>query len=84
MDSPRGGAAVPLDPFAVGDRSAGTTRDEFWRFLGVKLSGAAVSLALVLFSAFFIFRIIGGDPVKAVGGESPMTCCGDVCPTPCC
>jgi peptide/nickel transport system permease protein len=72
MDSPRGGAAVPLDPFAVGDRSAGTTRDEFWRFLGVKLSGAAVSLALVLFSAFFIFRVIGGDPVAAVGGEIAM------------
>jgi peptide/nickel transport system permease protein len=28
---------------------------------------------LVLFSAFFIFRVIGGDPVRAIGGDSPMT-----------
>lgn len=44
-----------------------------WRYLGVKMAGAGVSLVLVLLSAFFIFRIIGGDPVKAVGGEIPMT-----------
>ncbi|GAA1932701.1 ABC transporter permease [Streptomyces sodiiphilus] len=53
-------------------RPAGAAGD-FWRFLALKASGAAVSLVLVLFSAFFIFRVIGGDPVKAIGGDSAMT-----------
>ncbi|AYY12765.1 ABC transporter permease [Actinobacteria bacterium YIM 96077] len=53
------------------ERSA--ARRELWRYLAGRISGAAVSMILVLFSAFFIFRIIGGDPVRAIGGDSPMT-----------
>ncbi len=55
------------------DSPVSASRGAAWRYFGTKLAGAAFSLALVLFSAFFIFRIIGGDPVKAVGGETPMT-----------
>lgn len=49
--------------------SAGTTA----RFVAVKLGGAAVSLLLVLVSAFFIFRVLGGDPVSAMTRDSPAT-----------
>lgn len=43
------------------------------RFVAVRLGGAAVSLGLVLVSAFFIFRVLGGDPVSAMTRESPAT-----------
>lgn len=62
------------DPLVSGSGAVGgRTRGDFWRYLAVKTSGAAVSMILVLFSAFFIFRVIGGDPVKAVVGDSPTT-----------
>ncbi|NEE00012.1 ABC transporter permease [Phytoactinopolyspora halotolerans] len=77
--SPSGGAGGGDDA----GYSAGTTppggvhrsaaRRELWRFLAGRVSGAVVSMLLVLLSAFFIFRVIGGDPVRAVGGDSPMT-----------
>lgn len=44
-----------------------------WRFVAVKLGGAAVSLVLVLVSAFFIFRVLGGDPIAAMTRDSPAT-----------
>ncbi|ADD42867.1 ABC transporter permease [Stackebrandtia nassauensis] len=44
-----------------------------FRFVGVRLGGAAVSLLLVLVSAFFIFRVLGGDPVTAMTRDSPAT-----------
>jgi peptide/nickel transport system permease protein len=62
-----------IDALTGRTRRFGGPRQDFWRFLALRLSGAAVSLALVLFSAFFIFRVIGGDPVRAIGGDSPMT-----------
>nr|WP_281171001.1 ABC transporter permease [Glycomyces tenuis] len=37
------------------------------------LSGAAVSLLLVLFSSFFIFRLIAGDPIDQLTRERPVT-----------
>ncbi|MGH8876931.1 MAG: ABC transporter permease [Stackebrandtia sp.] len=43
------------------------------RFVAVKLAGAVVSLGLVLVSAFFIFRVVGGDPVSAMTRDSPAT-----------
>ncbi|NED98490.1 ABC transporter permease [Phytoactinopolyspora alkaliphila] len=67
----------PLGDSGAGETPTGTSRptarSDFWRYLGGRLSGAAVSMILVLFSAFFIFRIIGGDPVRAVVGDSPTT-----------
>lgn len=46
---------------------------DLWRFLAVKLSGAVVSLILVVMSAFFIFRILGGDPVDTMTADNPAT-----------
>jgi peptide/nickel transport system permease protein len=43
------------------------------RFVAVRLGGAAVSLGLVLISAFFIFRVLGGDPVSAMTRDVPAT-----------
>ncbi|MGH8879735.1 MAG: ABC transporter permease [Stackebrandtia sp.] len=43
------------------------------RFVVVKLAGAVVSLLLVIVSAFFIFRVLGGDPVSALTRDHPAT-----------
>lgn len=45
----------------------------FGRFLIGRLSGGAISLLMVLFSAFFLFRILGGDPIAAMTGGSAVT-----------
>lgn len=68
----------PSDPALIGgpvavERPTQSSHRELWKFIAAKVGGAAFSLLLVVFSAFFIFRIIGGDPVKAVGGDAPMT-----------
>ncbi|MFX4291667.1 ABC transporter permease [Streptomyces bohaiensis] len=71
---PDGGAGTPGgDEATVHQQPFTPSRRDFWRFLGLKFSGAVISLVLVLFTAFFIFRIIGGDPVKAIGGDTPLT-----------
>ena len=57
-------ADAPQAPSSPGD---------FWRYLAGRLAGATVSMILVLFSAFFIFRVIGGDPAKSVAGETATT-----------
>lgn len=46
---------------------------EALRFVAVRVGGAVVSLVLVLVSAFFIFRVLGGDPVAAMTRDSPAT-----------
>jgi peptide/nickel transport system permease protein len=43
------------------------------RYAAGKLGGAAVSLLMVVFSAFFLFRILGGDPVDALTRDVPTT-----------
>ncbi|WP_165985182.1 ABC transporter permease [Streptomyces sp. YIM 98790] len=79
-EPPGGGSGTPGGPDTPGSGGPDPAGDRrgapgggFWRYLGARVSGAAVSLVLVLFSAFFIFRVIGGDPVKAVVGEAPTT-----------
>lgn len=61
-----GGSATPLDDRHGSDRG-------FASYLLAKLGGAAVSLLMVLFSSFFLFRIIGGDPVDALTRDVPTT-----------
>ncbi|MEV6104501.1 ABC transporter permease [Streptomyces sp. NPDC051940] len=39
----------------------------------MKLSGALVSLVLVVLTSFFLFRVLAGDPVDAVVGDTPAT-----------
>jgi peptide/nickel transport system permease protein len=71
-EAPFGGSGAPGDRTPVADApQPPASRSDFWRYLGGRLAGATVSLILVLFSAFFIFRIIGGDPAKSVVGDSP-------------
>lgn len=70
MGSP---ATTRPEPPPVDTGAPPASRSDFLRYLGARASGAAVSLVLVLFSAFFIFQVIGGDPVRAVVGESPTT-----------
>lgn len=70
-EPPLGGPGAPGDLTAVPESSGPPARSGFWRYLAGRVAGAAVSLTLVLFSAFFIFRVIGGDPAKAVVGDSP-------------
>ncbi|MQY16855.1 Dipeptide transport system permease protein DppB [Streptomyces sp. RB5] len=48
-------------------------RGEFLRFVAVKFSGALVSLVMVVLTSFFIFRVLAGDPVDAVVGDTPAT-----------
>lgn len=43
------------------------------RYLLTKLGGAAISLLMVMLTAFFLFRILGGDPVDALTREVPTT-----------
>ncbi len=65
-----------------GDGSAGSVASEerargggsgFGRYLRTRLSGAAVSLVLVYLSSFFIFRVLGGDPIQAIARDRRMT-----------
>ncbi|MFC4337795.1 ABC transporter permease [Salininema proteolyticum] len=64
-------------PGADGEADAGSEIPKattgFGRYLLKHVSGALVSLLLVLFSSFFIFRLIGGDPVDQLTGERPVT-----------
>ena len=45
----------------------------FWRYIGTKLGGAAISLFMVVILGFFLFRILPGDPVAAIARERQMT-----------
>lgn len=62
------GSAAPL-----ADRHGGGDGRGFARYLLAKVGGAAVSLLMVLFSSFFLFRIIGGDPVDALTRDTTTT-----------
>lgn len=50
---------------------AGTTR--FLRYLGGKLLGAVISLVAVIFTSFFLFRILPGDPIRAMTHGRPIS-----------
>ena len=43
------------------------------RYLRGRLTGAGVSLILVYLSSFFIFRVLGGDPLQAMARDRRMT-----------
>lgn len=45
----------------------------FGLYLFKHVGGAAVSLLLVLFSSFFIFRLIAGDPIDQITRERPVS-----------
>ena len=60
-----GTAAVAAGPRRPVAASRHRTR-AYLRYVAGKLGGAAVSLLAVLVTSFFLFRIIPGDPVKAM------------------
>jgi peptide/nickel transport system permease protein len=43
------------------------------RYVGAKVGGAAVSLAAVLLTGFFLFKILPGDPVRALTRGVPTS-----------
>jgi peptide/nickel transport system permease protein len=43
------------------------------RYLATKIGGAAFSLLMVLFSGFFLFRMLGGDPVQNMTRDRSVT-----------
>ncbi|UQN14945.1 ABC transporter permease [Gulosibacter sp. ACHW.36C] len=45
----------------------------FWRYLGAKLGGAAISLVMVVLLGFFAFKLLPGDPVAKIARERPMS-----------
>ncbi|WP_199035171.1 ABC transporter permease [Glycomyces salinus] len=55
------------------ERRTGRITTGFGRYLLKHVGGAAVSLLLVLFSSFFIFRLVAGDPIDQLTRERPVT-----------
>ena len=45
----------------------------FWRYLGAKIGGAAISLVMVVLLGFFAFKLLPGDPVAKIARERPMS-----------
>lgn len=43
------------------------------RYLGTKVLGAAISLVAVIFTSFFLFRILPGDPVRTMTHGRPIS-----------
>ncbi|MFF8597884.1 ABC transporter permease [Streptomyces sp. NPDC015232] len=70
-------SVVPADPARTAEGGAPRTRTSaflpYLRHAAAKLAGAAVSLLAVLVTSFFLFRIIPGDPVKAMTHGMPTT-----------
>ncbi|GAA5021878.1 ABC transporter permease [Actinopolymorpha pittospori] len=74
---------MTMDPSLVAEPAGSATNDTdrsparggsgFARYLLGKLGGAAISLVMVVFSAFFLFRILGGDPVDALTRDVPTS-----------
>lgn len=50
---------------------SGTSR--FLRYLGARILGAAISLIAVIFTSFFLFRILPGDPIRAMTHGRPIS-----------
>ncbi|GAB3228250.1 ABC transporter permease [Glycomyces halotolerans] len=73
--SAAGGPPSGRPPAAPGPAAGRTGRvtTGFGRYLAKHVGGAAVSLLLVLFSSFFVFRLIAGDPIDQLTRERPVT-----------
>lgn len=73
--SPSSGEGLAADETTdlTGNEPTGRVTTGFGRYFFKHLAGAIVSLLLVLFSSFFIFRLIAGDPIDQLTGERPVT-----------
>lgn len=63
-------ASAPHPDAGARDRGSFTRK---LRYFGGKVAGAAISLFAVIFTAFFLFRIIPNDPVRTMTKGRPMT-----------
>ncbi|WP_407703287.1 ABC transporter permease [Streptomyces solincola] len=63
----------PGAPAAVASGRRGPLAGGYPRYLAGKLGGAAASLLAVLVTSFFLFRIVPGDPVKAMTHGMPTS-----------
>ncbi|MEU3303474.1 ABC transporter permease [Streptomyces sp. NPDC006678] len=66
-------AQAPGAREARADRRGGATASAYPAYVAGKLAGAVVSLFAVLVTSFFLFRIIPGDPVKAMTHGMPTS-----------
>ena len=60
-------------PSGATTRTGSGNRTAYLVYVAGKLGGAAVSLFAVLVTSFFLFRIIPGDPVKAMTHGAPTS-----------
>ncbi|RDG34687.1 ABC transporter permease [Streptomyces corynorhini] len=67
------GGPLGTEPSGRTARAASGTRAAYPLYVAGKLGGAAVSLFAVLVTSFFLFRILPGDPVKAMTHGTPTT-----------
>jgi peptide/nickel transport system permease protein len=67
------GASAEVPSAGRARHGGGRTSSGFGRYVLKHVGGAAVSLLLVLFSSFFIFRLIAGDPIDQLTKERPVT-----------
>ncbi|MFX4272663.1 ABC transporter permease [Propionibacteriaceae bacterium Y1685] len=56
----------------VSTRNSSST-SRLLRYLGARLLGAAISLLAVIITSFFLFRILPGDPIRAMTHGIPMS-----------
>ncbi|GAA0938587.1 ABC transporter permease [Nonomuraea longicatena] len=67
---------APLDttePVADQAAGSGSARGGTLRYAAVKLGGALLSIAMVIMGTFFLFRMLPGDPVRALAQGRNMT-----------
>ncbi|HEY9291615.1 MAG TPA: ABC transporter permease [Microlunatus sp.] len=54
------------------DRAAPPRRVSGLRYLATKVGGALISMVMVVLVGFFAFKILPGDPVRAIAKDRPM------------
>ncbi|MFD8968477.1 ABC transporter permease [Streptomyces sp. NPDC059568] len=64
---------APTGPSGSAARARAGTRTAYPLYVAGKVGGAVVSLLAVLVTSFFLFRIIPGDPVRAMTHGAPTS-----------
>ena len=73
LETSRATTGATGDGGRPGRSRRGTVGPGFGRFLLARLGGAVLSLVMVVLSAFFLFRVLGGDPVAALTRDIPTS-----------
>jgi peptide/nickel transport system permease protein len=64
---------APAADQAAGADDGGSALGGMLRYAAVKLGGALLSIAMVIMGTFFLFRMLPGDPVRALAQGRNMT-----------